>query len=154
MRALRTSRLTKDRMAQAYPVIQMAVPELTFEAWRRFAGPLIAEDESRAGIVTVDNEQGYIVGLAAYRLEQDLRGGCTLLIDHFVAVDLVQREAVAEALVTELESLAERCHCSALHTRVPGSGSHSLANWLVALMQTRGHDVSELLLRKSIAKSA
>lgn len=154
MRALTTSRLTKNRIGQAYPIIQMVMPDLTFEAWRRFAESLIAEDACQAGIVTVDNEQGYIVGIAAYRLEQDLRGSCTLLIDHVAAVDLVRREEVAQALVTELEHLALRNGCSAVDTRLPGHGAKPTANWLVELMRARGHDVSQLLLHKSLAKSA
>ena len=141
-------------MAQAYPIIQIVVPELTFQAWCRFARSLISEDERRGGIVTVDNEQNYIVGLAAYRLEQDLRGGCSLLVDHFVAVDLIQREAVAQTLIAELESLARRNHCSAVHTRLPGIGASPSASWLVELMRTHGHDVNQLLLHKPIAKSA
>ena len=122
MRTLTTRHLTFERIPQAYPVITMAMPELSFDAWCSFAKAQIAEDEPPRGIVTVDSEQDYIVGLGAYRLERDLHDDRVMIANHFVAVDLIRREVVAETLANELESVAKRHRCSALHTHLPGGG--------------------------------
>lgn len=147
---LTTRRLTPERIAQAYPVIRMAMPNLSFEAWCRFAEEQIADDEPPRGIVTVESEQDYIVGLGAYRLERDLQDDRVLIANHFVAVDLIRREAVAETLAQELESVAKQHRCNALHTCLPGRGTKTAPNWLVELMASRGHTVDKLNLRKSL----
>ena len=150
MRRLTTRRLTPERIAQAYPVIRMAMPNLSFEAWCRFAEEQIADDEPPRGIVTVESEQDYIVGLGAYRLERDLQDDRVLIANHFVAVDLIRREVVAETLAQELESVAKQHRCSALHTCLPGRGTKTAPNWLVELMANRGHTVDKLNLRKCL----
>ena len=150
MRRLTTRRLTPERIAQAYPVIRMAMPNLSFEAWCRFAEEQIADDEPPRGLVTGESEQDYIVGLGAYRLERDLQDDRVLIANHFVAVDLIRREVVAETLAQELESVAKQHRCSALHTCLPGRGTKTAPNWLVELMASRGHTVDKLNLRKCL----
>jgi len=154
VRTLTARRLTPERIAQAYPVIRIALPDLSFDAWCRFAQEQIAgDDEPPRGIVTVDSEQDYIVGLGAYRLERDLQDDRVLIANHFVAVDLIRREVVAETLARELESVAKQHRCSALHTHLPGRGTQTAPNWLIELMANQGHKVDKLKLRKCLSGS-
>ena len=107
MRNLETRPLTPERVAQAFPLIQTALPAVTFEEWSDFATPLASPaGQATSGVVTVISEQGFIVGLCCYRVERNLHHGAVLMADPFVALDLLDLKAVARALADAIESLA------------------------------------------------
>ena len=154
MRSLETRPLTPERIAQAFPLIQTAYPVVSLEDWRDFATPLAsAQGPADGGIITVVNEQGYIVGLCCYLDTQDLRHGAVLLANHFLILDLFDQQAVVRALADALESLARERRCTAIHTSVPETGVKRADDWLVRILRSRGHRVESLRMCKLLANS-
>ncbi len=154
MRNLETRPLTPERVAQAFPLIQTALPAVTLEEWRDFALPLAnPAGQSASGVVTVISEQDFIVGLCCYRVEKSLHHGAVLMADPFVALDLLDLKAVASALADAIESLAREWHCTAIHTSLPATGAKGAENWLVRNLRSRGHQVESLRMCKLLANS-
>ncbi len=154
MRNLETRSLTTERVAQAFPLIQIAFPAVSLEDWRDFATPLArAQGPADDGIITVVSEQDYIVGLCCYRVTQDLRHGAVLLANHFLILDLFGQQAVVRALADAVESLAREWCCTAIHTSLPATGVKGAENWLVRNLRSRGHRVETLRMCKLLANS-
>ncbi len=144
MRHLKTRPLDAARVAQAFPLIQAALPEVTLAAWRAFAAALMSSapapgdapgnapggapggapgdprrDTPEGGILAVTDGRDYIAGLCSYRVVPDLVHGRLLDASHFLAFDLLDRRPVAEALAEGIEDLARRHGCGAVHTLLP-----------------------------------
>jgi hypothetical protein len=154
VRNLETRSLTTERVAQAFPLIQIAFPAVSLEDWRDFATPLArAQGPADDGIITVVSEQDYIVGLCCYRVTQDLRHGAVLLANHFLILDLFGQQAVVRALADAVESLAREWRCTAIHTSLPATGVKGAENWLVRNLRSRGHRVESLRMCKLLANS-
>ena len=139
-RVLSTVPLTEDKISQAFPLIQAILPRLDFETWRNFAHPLTAEPAiGEHGIRVVRGETGYFCGLVIYRVERDLVHGAVLAADHFIALDLLDPAPVAEALIQELEKLADRFGCGAIHTHLNAAQRNLLDCFGAAGHHTEGY---------------
>jgi hypothetical protein len=154
VRNLETRSLTPEQVAQAFPLIQTALPAVTLDDWRDFATPLASPaGQATSGVVTVISEQDYIVGLCCYRVEKNLRHGAVLMADPFLALDLFDSKAVARALADAIETLAREWRCTAIHTSLPETGVKEADNWLVRILRSRGHQVESLRMCKLLASS-
>jgi hypothetical protein len=153
VRKLKTRLLAPDGIARAFPLIQVAFPKVTLKDWCDFASPLVrAKGRPASGIITVLSEQDYIVGLCCYRVEHELRHGPTLMADHFLALDLFDRQSVFHALAAALESLARERLCTAVHTNLFETEAKSCEGWLVRLLRSRGHRIESLRMCKPLAR--
>lgn len=115
--------LTAEQVAQAFPLIQSAVPHLTLERWNGFVD-LVAKlasgaERRQAGIMTIQNNRGYIHGLFSYTVEASLHHGRVLSIDNFVAFDMVDRDKAIEAMFEAMDDIAYGLGCQAIHVRLP-----------------------------------
>jgi hypothetical protein len=106
--------LAPEQTAVVFPLVHAAIPEITLDAWRGF---LRAQGEG-AGALGLRNEAGYICGLLLFRAEHDLRHGRLLAINLFIALDLVNEEEAASALLHAAEAKARELGCAATHIRV------------------------------------
>ncbi len=154
MRSLETQPLTPGRVAQAFPLIQIAFPEVSLEDWRAFATPpASAQSQTNGGIITVVSEQGYIVGICCYRVAQDLQHGNVLMAEHFLILDLFDQQAVVHALADAAESLARERRCTAIHTSLPETEVKGADAWLVRILRDRGHRFESLRMCKLLVSS-
>jgi hypothetical protein len=118
--------LTSCKVDQAYPLMQLAVPDLTLERWRAFAARHVVPEQDRldpasppvAGVVVAEDRGGYIHGLFRYAVEDDLLSRC-LNIRDFLACSLFGGEEVADALLARIEHIAKLLDCSAIHSDLP-----------------------------------
>ncbi len=145
MRNLRVEELTHDKIPQAYALLLVSLPSLKLDAWRRYATALIAEPAAAkipdaTGIITVVNEQSYLLGLAGYRIEPDLTHGTVLTVENFHAVDLFDPREAVESLSRGLEEVAQRYNCGAIHTSLLPSRENR-NNALSPLLLDVGHRV-------------
>lgn len=115
--------LGPERAHAAYPLVRIAVPELTLERWRRF----LVEGRTPSNgdmplprAMVVEDGRGYIHGLCTCSLEHDLRRGASLLAENFVVLDLVDSRPAASVLLHALEAEAAHQGCQALHVCLPG----------------------------------
>ncbi len=154
MRHLKTRPLDAERVSQAFPLIQAALPAVTLAAWRAFAAALMTGGAARdSGILAVTDERNYIAGLCSYRVVPDLVHGRLLDAGHFLAFDLFDRRPVAEALAEGIEVMARDRGCSAVHTQLPRRNDtpSEPGNGLAELLAARGHRVETLGLCKRLA---
>jgi hypothetical protein len=145
--------LSAERVAQAFPLIQTALPVVTLAAWRDFAAALMSGGDAReGGILAVTDGRNYIAGLCSYRVVPDLVHGRLLDASHFLAFDMLDRRPVAEALAAALEARARERGCSAVHTRLPhrNAAPPDPGNGLSGLLAARGHRVESLGLCKRL----
>ncbi len=152
MRHLEIRPLTAERIAQAFPLIQASLPQVTLEAWHDFAAALVAQGAPAAtGIILVVGERDTIGGLCSYRVERDLVHGLLLNADHFLALDLLDRRAVAHALAAGVEELARQRHCTAIHTNlIRPPDTAPAGGGLVDVLCTRGHRIETLGMCKPL----
>jgi len=146
VRELKAQPLRPECIAQAYPLIQAALPEVPLEAWMAFAQALVLHrDRPETGIISIVSEQGYIAGLSSYRVDHSLRHGHSLMADHFVAIDMFDRRAVVHALAEAVEALAREHRCGAVHTALLEKNS---ADDTATALARRGHRVESVRLCK------
>jgi hypothetical protein len=153
VRELTTHPLTIDQIDQVFPLVQASLPRLQLEDWRAFGRDKIrASATGSEGIQSVVAEQNYIAGLCIYRIEAILSHGPALIADHFMALDLFDRPAVAHALAGFLEELGRRRGCTALHTNIAEGAERSqgASGSLASILRERGHIVESLLLCKTL----
>ena len=154
VRQLRTRPLTGERIAQAFPLVQTSLPQVTLDAWRDFAEALVSHrNGAAAGIIAVLGERDYIAGLCSYRIGHDLVHGRLLSAEHFLAFDLLDRRAVAHALAEGIEGLARAHHCTAIHTHLPrmGDADPERGGGLQDVLSTRGHRIESIGMCKLLA---
>ena len=136
--ALRTAQLTSDRVIQAYPLIREVAPNLSLAEWVDFARPLSGQKGETGGCrgIIIAERSRYIRGLFIYEVNPDLSHGRALFARNIIVLDLVQRDAVAEALVDAMERLAQTHGCGAVHVHLS-----PLSEWALQCFERRGHRV-------------
>ncbi|TWB75124.1 hypothetical protein FBZ87_104223 [Nitrospirillum amazonense] len=115
-----TRPLDARQIDQAYALMRPFYPDLTVERWRDHAQALLAPG-SRGGIVTVQLDHRYMHGLFSYLLVPDLDHRLGLQVDVFVALDLFDPEGAGDALLAEMDRIARRHGCDAIHITLPDS---------------------------------
>ena len=153
MRQLKIRPLSAERITQAFPLIQTALPEVTLVGWHDFAAALMSGGNPReGGVLAVTDGQNYIAGLCSYQVVPDLVHGRLLDAGHFLAFDLLDPRPVAEALAEAVETLARKRGCTAVHTHLPqrNNAPPEPGNGLLDLLTARGHRVENLGLCKRL----
>jgi len=107
---------------------------MTLAEWTRMARRLANPRRSAGAGIMVANRQDrpFPCGLFCYRRTSDPRHGLVLVADHFVGLDIVDPGAILQALVAELDALARRLRCGAVHS-VVGEDWPELARSLSAV---------------------
>lgn len=149
MRHLRLVPLSPDRIAQAYPLVQVVRPSLSVEEWERYARAILDDTETTSGIATLQDPRDLIAGLFIYRVGDDPDHGRTLIAEDFVALDIVKPETVAQSLADALESVANQHGCSAVHTTISSRGGTG-TRYLMELMRDLGHQLEAFRLCKQV----
>lgn len=155
--------LGKRQIDQAFPVVRAIIPDLAVERWRAFASTRITDSDSVApaeapdptGIMTVQNEHGYIHGLFSYTVEEHLRHGRVLAADNFIALDLFDVESAAHALLQAMDRVARGLGCAAIHTNLPENYT-ALPDYCTSLLgyfRGQGHAVETLRLCKTLDRT-
>jgi hypothetical protein len=154
MRRLEVRSLTDQAIAQAYPLLQLTLPDLTLEDWTKFAVQQLAGSKTtEGGILTVVDERGFILGLLDYTIDRELSHGRTLVVKNFVALDFLDttKKDIATVLIQAMEKLAGHRGCSAIHTLVHQSDTEPRKAWIMDLLETHGHKPQRVNLCKSLA---
>ena len=151
--------LGKRQIDQAFPVVRAILPDLGVERWRAFAAAVIDRAQGaadarvpRSGIMTVQNERGYIHGLFSYVTEENLHHGKILSVDNFIVHDLFNLPGAAAALLRAMDGIARGLGCSAIHTNLPQAYSTSAdyCNPVLNSFREGGHALETLRLCKPL----
>lgn len=148
----RVAALPRECIAQAYPLVQNALPGLRLGDWTDYACDLIAGNRGGApsGILAAEQRPGWLAGLCAYRGQRDLAHGRILSIEHFIVLSLFDERRIAAALGAAIEATARRHGCAAVHTQLPDAADDVALNALRGL----GHRAESRLFCKAIALDA
>ncbi|MFD2264984.1 hypothetical protein ACFSM5_18920 [Lacibacterium aquatile] len=143
MRSFVAIPLTPTDIDAAFPLIQNLWPDQSLQEWRQFASQRLGSLEG--GILGLRGESGHLNGLAIWRRANDLDHGPVLTVDYLVALDLVEPEKVAGALVDGLEMLARGAGVRAVQVTLPPTESVLLRPFLAA-----GHHLEGVKLCKAV----
>ncbi len=153
MRRLEVRPLCLRRIAQAFPLIQLAMPDRSLDDWTSYAKLQLGDPKPAAGgILTVVDERDYILGLLDYSLDWAIEHGRTLQVRNVIAIDFldISKREVALALMGAMERLAAKLECAAIHTNLPESNATSGDRWFFDLLVSSGHQRSQINLCKPL----
>ena len=147
-----TRPLERDQIAQAYALIQSADPSLSLDRWTRFAHKMLAQPRPsrHTGIMTIQTEAGYMCGLFAFEIVDDLRLNRTLAIRNVFAISLVQPEAIIRALLESAESLAHLNGCAAITAIVDKDNEGPGNGWVSGQLASNGFSRTGILSAKPL----
>lgn len=115
--------LSLNKINQAYALVRTARPAVTADVWRDVATDFLsasaAESAAPRGVITVQNDQGYILGLFCYAACDHLRHGRALAVENLMALDLFDSVGAMGALLRAMEDLARRLGCAAVLAETP-----------------------------------
>ena len=150
MPAFTVRALAPEEILSVYPLVREAMPGVDLSAWTGFARHLTGRRMRLSGIMAAWRAgRPFPCGLFCYRVDKTLEQGKVLIAEYFVAVDLLDPQAVLAALVQELEALGRRLGCNAVRSVVHG-GEHEVAGGLTAA----GHTPEGSMLLKALAAGA
>ena len=135
--------LTRDQIPQAYPLISITAPGLSFERWADYAASFFgpAGPAMPGEIVTVQNAERYIFGLAICRPRLDLCHGRILEVENFVTLDLTGGRRAARVLLSATEDRARSWDCDCICVSLLGNGADPRVRGhpAIPLFQTSGY---------------
>jgi hypothetical protein len=148
--------LERDQIAQAYALIGLADSSLSQERWTRFAHKMTAPARSGrpSGIMTLQTEAGYMCGLYAYEIVEDLRLNRTLAIRHVFAQSLVQPAAIVRSLLESAESMAHLNGCATITCTVDRHGGTPAMDWLIAELSANGFHPAGTFSAKALGSAS
>ena len=97
------------------------MPEVGLPQWKSFAASMTDGSARSRGVFGVAGGGGYLCGVLAYRTDRDLRDGRTLVIELFMALDIVNQAAAVQSLLDIAETTARERDCVAIHIRADGN---------------------------------
>jgi hypothetical protein len=116
--------LTRRHIEQAYALVRQQMPQVTEARWRAFARARIGAAGPRrdCGIMTLQSQAGYILGLFVYSAWDDIEHGRTLGVAHIAVAELVGQASLARHLIDGMVVVARLNDCAAIDARLPRAG--------------------------------
>src|SRR5579863_1582120 len=114
--------LSEHEIGPAFAMVQALYPGIRFDSWNAFARTLIdAPDREGRAIVGMRAEDGYLIGLFAYRIDADLEYGRALVVNPIAVLDLVNPQPAVRSMIEAIERTAETLGCGRTCIRVRSS---------------------------------
>jgi len=151
--------LGEGKVLQAYPLIQSAVPELSMEQWLDYVhtiGERKASGEAGcAGVMSVQNGDGYIYGLYCHAVEADLHHGRVLKVRNLVAANLYDSAGIIDRLMDSIVSVARANDCTAVHVDLPDSARRGSdpVDGVVSMFKGAGFRIESVALCRPLQES-
>lgn len=144
--------LSSKNAAQAYPLIQAALPSVSLETWLAYAANINKPTAEATEIIIIESTRGYIHGLLHYNVITTLRHGKVLNVENFIALDIGDRAAAIKMLIGVMEDIGRKFHCAAIHTTLPDAWIRAASNATTVLDHLRdaGHERETVKLSKTI----
>ena len=106
--------LTRESVVQAFPLVCNVLPQVTLKQWVGFARPhmMVGWQTMPRGLMTVQNDDGYILGLFSFEVRDDLTETRILWANNIIVPNIPGRDVVWATLVGAIDGLAKtnRCH--------------------------------------------
>jgi len=154
-RAQQLAPLVPERIPEAYPLVRLVRPDLSLAEWRARARLYLDAATESAGIMTLQQDNGLMLGLYLHRIARDPIHGPTLLVEDFVAAAPISGMILARPLAQSLDALAHGAGCRAIHTVLRLSGeARARDNGLACLFHDLGHRWRPATLCKTLDAAA
>ncbi|MFM8800448.1 MAG: hypothetical protein ACKOEE_07820 [Tagaea sp.] len=140
-RGYNVRRVVGEDVLRAFPLARLAAGDLSLPAWLGFAHALGAETagvkkprrpasgRNAEGLLGVEDARGYLYALCSFAVAPDLRTGRRLCVDNLVAMDLIDGDIPAQALIGALDRLARDLDCPAYVIHLPPAAQAAAAGW-------------------------
>lgn len=124
--------LSRDQIAQAYPLVQAILPGTSLARWSDFARSHTLERGER-GIMTLQNQAGYILGLFTHEVRDELSLGRALVAGNIMVADFPGREQILDALIDAMHMLGNLRRCAAISARLDSgaAGAPPPGTWVL-----------------------
>jgi hypothetical protein len=153
-------RLSGRDVLRAFPLARLAAGHLTLAAWLRFAAAIGAQPPGARkprktagaqphGLLGVEDQRGYLHALCSFAVEPDLRTGRRLTIDNLVALDLIDGDIPAQALIGALDKLARELDCPAYIVHLPEAAAARGGRFLAGMIDGGGRE--HICIHRSLA---
>lgn len=150
--------LDRDSIDKAYPLVRGIMPSVTLDRWTEFAKPYFAARSPKwpRGLMTIQNKEGYILGLFGFEVRDELRSNRALFIDNIIVPRIPGHDMIWTAVVGTAETLAAINGCRAIQIKLSGdlNASGSTRDWLGSSLATSGYSVEEVHAFKRIAPNS
>ena len=113
MATARVTSLSTSELGEALVLAGLGSSSLDADRWRRESERLM-DDPSLGGVLIARNSAGSVCGLLRYRIISSEDARPSLQIERLVAFDLMNPQAVADALIGEVMRLARLRDCESL----------------------------------------
>lgn len=139
--------LDSAAMADAYPMVRAAAPEVEAEQWQRYAEWL---RNAQGGVLGAFAPNARLHGVAAYCRDDELRHGRALRVDLIVTFELSRSAPVRRALCDALEGLAREKRCDRLTLALPSRGFADAASAKAESWSELGFEMDSVTLSKRL----
>ncbi len=125
MQTFTVTHVERDQVAATYPLVREIMPDMARTDWLRFARRATAPSITRSSGIMIARDEGqpFPSGLFCYHTILDPKYRTVLCADHFIALHVLDPAPVVDALIAELDRLAERLDCAAIRSLVHAGGS-------------------------------
>lgn len=145
-RSFSTFALSPGQINLAYPLVSAALPTAELARWRKYAKVMTAAQGPSRGVLGMCGEGAYLCGVMAFHVEPDLAHDQVLVVDLFVALDLIDQELAVGTLLDVADAKARELRCDAVRIKL-GRDHEILTN----LIEGAGYVSDAILLHKSVA---
>ena len=148
--------LDQNTIDQAYPLVRNLANGITLDRWGRFARPFVSTRSSPwpRGLMTIQNEAGYILALFGFEVRDDLYENRTLCIENIVIASIPGRDTIWAAMVNAAEQLATMHGCHAIRAGLTDDlDPHDTdRRWLINSLQSAGYSLEGVRAFKRMEK--
>jgi hypothetical protein len=133
----------RGMIEQAFPLVSARTPSMTLDRWTRFAVQHVAPRaaELPRGLMAVQNQAGYILGMFAFAVREDLDEGRVLSIENVIVPNMPGRDMIWSAVADSIDRLATMNGCRAILADLPrkrGPGDEEAA-WAAPFLARCGY---------------
>jgi hypothetical protein len=104
---------------QAWPLVNMAHPDLSLARWLAFARRTTSGSKG-SGLIVLEDQRGFFHALAVHRIAEDVEKGRMLRVQPVICARLPGRH-LDDVLAAELMGLASEMHCAGVIVETPVS---------------------------------
>jgi len=142
--------LARNQIGQAFALVRQELPDATERRWAAFAASRTgaASAGSGRGIMTLQSQAGYILGLFVYDVRDELHEGRTLHVTSVAVAQLIGRRTLARQLADGMAATARLHGCMMVDVELPESDPHGD---LATLFREQGFDPAGRHARRQAA---
>lgn len=156
MRQLQVESLYRSKVAEAFPLIQLAESDFTLPKWCAYAsGVLASADKGDIGLLIAVDQHGQIFGVVDFMIGLDGQNDRSISVRTLIVRDVTERcrRAAAELLLLHLDEMAQTQACSTISVQTSRFQEKHEAIWIAPILmawgyQQRGREYSKHFLAR------